>query len=257
MPRLSVNINKIATLRNTRRSEIPSLVRLAAQALDAGAHGITVHPRPDQRHIRPRDVDALAELLEGYPTAEYCIEGNPFHDLLDHCLRVRPVQALLVPDEHTALTSSCGWDLLRLDPSTRRALGNAIRVLHGEGIRVSLLVDAVADVMPLARLLGAERVELYTEPYVRAAANGKATAVLERYARATHAARDFELGVSAGHDLNLQNLGAFLKSTGRLDEVSIGHALIADALEFGIAGATRRYLAVCQTREHAATWDLA
>jgi len=257
VPRLSVNINKIATLRNTRRFEIPSLVRLAAQALDAGAHGITVHPRPDQRHIRPRDVDALAELLKSYPTAEYCIEGNPFHGLLEHCLRVRPVQALLVPDEHAAFTSNSGWDLLRLDPSTRRALSNAVRILHGEGIRVSLFVDPVPEVMPLARQLGAERVELYTEPYARAAATGKAAEVLERYARAAYAARDSELGVNAGHDLNLQNLGTFLKSTGRLDEVSIGHALIADALEFGIAGATRRYLAVCRSGEHAATWDLA
>ena len=211
MPRLSVNINKIATLRNTRRSGTPSIVRLAAQALDAGAHGITVHPRPDQRHIRPADVDALAELLKSYPAAEYCIEGNPFHGLIEHCLRARPAQALLVPDEHTALTSNHGW-----------------------------------EVMPVVRQLGAERVELYTEPYAAAAASGQAAQVLERYARATHAARDLELGVNAGHDLNLQNLGPFLKGTGRLDEVSIGHALIADALELGIAEATRRYLAVCQ-----------
>jgi len=246
VPRLSVNINKIATLRNTRQSEIPSVVRLAAQALDAGANGITVHPRPDQRHIRPKDVDALAELMKSYPVAEYCIEGNPFHGLIEHCLRARPVQALLVPDEHTALTSNHGWDLLRLDPSTRRALTNAIRVLHGEGIRVSLFVDPVTEVMPMVRQMGAERVELYTEPFARAAATGEASEVLERYARAASAARDFELGVNAGHDLSLQNLGTFLKGTGRLDEVSIGHALIADALELGIAEATRRYLAVCQ-----------
>jgi len=246
VPRLSVNINKIATLRNTRRSGTPSIVRLAAQALDAGAHGITVHPRPDQRHIRPADVDALAELLKSYPAAEYCIEGNPFHGLIEHCLRARPAQALLVPDEHTALTSNHGWDLLRLDPATRRALANAVRVLHTEGIRVSLFVDPVAEVMPVVRQLGAERVELYTEPYAAAAASGQAAQVLERYARATHAARDLELGVNAGHDLNLQTLGPFLKGTGRLDEVSIGHALIADALELGIAEATRRYLAVCQ-----------
>jgi pyridoxine 5-phosphate synthase len=246
VPRLSVNINKIATLRNTRRTEIPSVVRLAAQALDAGAHGITVHPRPDQRHIRPKDVDALAELLKSYPAAEYCIEGNPFHGLIEHCLRARPVQALLVPDEHTAPTSNHGWDLLRLDPATRRSLTNAIRVLHGEGIRVSLFVDPLAELMPVVRQLGAERVELYTEPYAAAAATGKASEVLGLYARAAHAARDFELGVNAGHDLNLQNLATFLKGTGRLDEVSIGHALIADALEFGIAEATRRYLAVCR-----------
>ena len=246
MPRLSVNVNKIATLRNTRLSEIPSIMRLAALVLDAGAHGITVHPRPDQRHIRATDVDALAELLKSYPSAEYCIEGSPFHGLIEHCIRARPVQALLVPDEHTAFTSNHGWDLLRLDPSTRRALSGAIRTLHGEGIRVSLFVDPIAELMSVVRELGAERVELYTEPYAAAAVTGKASEVLEGYARATHAARDLELGVNAGHDLNLQNLPTFLRGVGRLDEVSIGHALVADALEFGIAEATRRYLAVCQ-----------
>ncbi len=246
MPRLSVNINKIATLRNTRRSGTPSIVRLAAQALDAGAHGITVHPRPDQRHIRPGDVDALAELLKSYPAAEYCIEGNPFHGLIEHCLRARPVQALLVPDEHTAFTSNHGWDLLRLDPATRRALTNAVRALHGEGIRVSLFVDPVAELMPVVRQLGAERGGTVHRALRRSGRHRQAAQVLERYARAAHAARDLELGVNAGHDLNLQNLGPFLKGTGRLDEVSIGHALIADALELGIAEATRRYLAVCQ-----------
>jgi pyridoxine 5-phosphate synthase len=172
VPRLSVNINKIATLRNTSRSGSPSIVRLAVQALDAGAHGITVHPRPDQRHILPADVDALAELLKSYPAAEYCIEGNPFHGLIEHCLRTRPVQALLVPDEHTAFTRSHGWDLLRLDPATRRGLTTAVRALHGEGIRVSLFVDPNAELMPIVRELGAERVELYTEPYAAAAATG-------------------------------------------------------------------------------------
>jgi len=247
VPRLSVNVNKIATLRNTRNFEIPSVVRLAAIALDAGAHGITIHPRPDQRHIRPADVDALAELLKGYPTAEYCIEGNPFHGLIEHCLRVRPVQALLVPDEHTAFTSNHGWNLLELDAATRRALVQSIRKLHDAGIRVSLFVDPIPEVMPIVRQLGAERVELYTEPYAVAAVAGNPSEALERYARAAHAARDCELGVNAGHDLNLQNLPAFLRGTGRIDEVSIGHALVADALELGMAEATRRYLLACQT----------
>ena len=247
MPRLSVNLNKIATLRNTRSLGLPNVVHFAAIALNAGAHGITVHPRPDQRHIRAADIDALAELLQGYPTAEYTIEGNPFHGLVEHCLRVRPVQALLVPDEHTALTSNHGWDLLRLDAATRRALTHSIRTLHDAGIRVSLFVEPQPEVMPIVRSLGAERVELYTEPYASASVTGQAVEVLERYARAAHAARDAELGVNAGHDLNLQNLGSFLKGTGRIDEVSIGHALIADALEFGMAEATRRYLEICRS----------
>ena len=185
-------------------------------------------------------------MLKDYPSAEYCIEGNPFHGLVEHCLRVRPVQALLVPDEHAAFTSNQGWALLALDAATRRALASAARTLRDAGIRVSLFVDPVAELMPIARELGAERVELYTEPYASAAALGAADQMLERYADATHAARNAELGVNAGHDLNLDNLPAFLRGVGRIDEVSIGHALVADALEFGLAEATRRYLAVCR-----------
>jgi pyridoxine 5-phosphate synthase len=246
VPKLSVNVNKIATLRNTRHIEIPSVVRLAALALDAGAHGITIHPRPDQRHIRAADVDALAALLAGYPAAEYSIEGNPFHGLLEHCQRVRPVQALLVPDEHSAFTSSHGWNLREVDPATRRALVQSIRALHALGIRVSLFVDPEPEVMTIARDLGADRVEIYTQPFAAASTTGHAALVLARYAAAVAAARDVDLGVNAGHDLNLQNLGPFLAGVGRLDEVSIGHALIADALELGIAEATRRYLAACR-----------
>lgn len=246
MPKLSVNVNKIATLRNTRHLEIPNVVRLARLALDAGADGITVHPRPDQRHIRAADVDALADLLAGYRSAEYCIEGNPFHGLLEHCQRVKPVQALLVPDEHSAFTSNHGWNLLRLDPATRRALVQSIRTLHGLGTRVSLFVDPIPEVMAIAHDLGADRVEIYTEPYAAAFLRGDTSEVLPRYALSVRAARDAELGVNAGHDLDLQNLSPFLAAVGRIDEVSIGHALVADALELGIAEATRRYLAVCR-----------
>jgi len=245
VPKLSVNVNKIATLRNTRRRHVPSVVRLAGIALDAGAHGITIHPRPDQRHILPADVDALAELLKSYPSAEFCIEGNPFHGLIEHCERVRPVQALLVPDEHAAFTSNQGWNLLQLDAATRRALVRSIKSLHEFGIRVSLFVDPVPATMAVVRELGADRVELYTEPYAVAAGTSRASEVLQRYTLAAQAAREVELGVNAGHDLNLENLPNFLHATGRIDEVSIGHALIADALELGIADATRRYLAIC------------
>jgi pyridoxine 5-phosphate synthase len=246
VPKLSVNVNKLATLRNTRSLGIPSITRLSAIALDAGAQGITVHPRPDQRHIRAADVDALAELLQHYPAAEYCIEGNPFHGLLEHCERVRPTQALLVPDAREAFTSDQGWNLTELDEDTRRTLKQAIRTLHELGIRVSLFLAPVPQLMPIARDLGAERIELYTQPYAAAALTGDASEVAKGYAIATNAARDAELGVNAGHDLSLHNLGHFLKSVGRLDEVSIGHALIADALELGMAEATRRYLALCQ-----------
>lgn len=159
---------------------------------------------------------------------------------------MHPVQALLVPDERSAFTSSHGWSLLRLDPATRRALVQSIRTLHELGIRVSLFVDPVPEVMAIARDLGADRVEIYTQPFAAASLTGQAALVLARYAEAVAAARDADLGVNAGHDLNLQNLGPFLAGVGRIDEVSIGHALVADALELGIAEATRRYLSVCR-----------
>lgn len=247
MTKLSVNVNKVATLRNTRSLELPSVVGLSRIALDAGAHGITVHPRPDQRHIRPADVTEIAALLQGYPAAEYNIEGNPFHGLLEHCERTRPDQATLVPDAREALTSNHGWNLVELDAASRAALANTIRDLKAIGCRVSLFLDPVAEMMAMARELGADRVELYTEPYAAAFSAGRAAESIALYGRATAAARAAGLGVNAGHDLNLHNLARFLHGAGPIDEVSIGHALIADALELGMAGAVRRYLAECSS----------
>jgi len=246
MTKLSVNVNKVATLRNTRTLEIPSIVALSRIALDAGAHGITVHPRPDQRHIRPGDVVEIAALLEAYPAAEYNIEGNPFHGLFEHCERVKPQQATLVPDAREAFTSNHGWNLVELDAAGRTALSRSISDLKALGARVSLFLDPVEAMMPLARELGADRVELYTEPYAAAAAAGRAAESIATYARAAAAARAAGLGVNAGHDLSLQNLAAFVRGTGPIDEVSIGHALIADALELGMAETVRRYLAECR-----------
>jgi len=246
MTKLSVNVNKIATLRNTRDLEIPNIVHLAALALDAGAEGITVHPRPDERHIRPGDVAALAQLLLRYPHAEYNIEGNPFHGLVEHCERVRPQQATLVPDAREAFTSNHGWNLVELDENARTALASSIATLRAQGARVSLFVDAIPAMMPLAKQLGADRVELYTEPYAAAALAGRGAESAAVYARAADAARAAGLGVNAGHDLNLDNLAPFLRVLGGIDEVSIGHALIADALEFGIAETVRRYVAECR-----------
>jgi pyridoxine 5-phosphate synthase len=243
--RLSVNVNKIATLRNTRANGIPDLARLAAIALGAGAHGITVHPRPDQRHIRFDDVDALAKVVAGFPGAEYNIEGNPFHGLLEHCERTRPTQATLVPDAREAFTSNHGWNLAELGGDELAALETAIGRLRALGCRVSLFLDPLAELMPLAQKLGTDRVELYTEPYGAAAAEGRADPVLARYATAATAARAHGLGVNAGHDLNLDNLGRFLAQVRPVDEVSIGHALIADALELGLAETVRRYAAIC------------
>jgi pyridoxine 5-phosphate synthase len=243
MTKLSVNVNKIATLRNTRAVGIPDVVRLSSLALDAGAHGITVHPRPDQRHIRSEDVAPLAALVARYPGAEYNIEGNPFHGLVEHCQRVRPTQATLVPDAREAFTSNHGWNLVELGTVERRALARAIDTLRSFGCRVSLFVDPIPEMMPLARAFGADRVELYTEPYAAAPGGEGRTRSLATYALASRAARDAGLGVNAGHDLNLENLGAFLGEVS-VDEVSIGHALIADSLEFGLAETVRRYLAL-------------
>jgi pyridoxine 5-phosphate synthase len=245
MTRLSVNVNKIATLRNTRSIGIPDVLRLSAMALDAGAHGITVHPRPDERHIRASDVEPIAELVRRYPGAEYNIEGNPFHGLVEHCERVHPHQATLVPDSRDAFTSNQGWDLAALAPEQATRLGQAIDRLHAAGARVSLFVDPIARMMPLARRLGADRVELYTEPYAAADPAHRAES-LKRYGEAAHAACREGLGVNAGHDLNLENLGVFLAELGVVDEVSIGHALIADALELGLKETVRRYVEICR-----------
>jgi pyridoxine 5-phosphate synthase len=243
MTKLSVNVNKVATLRNTRSLEIPNIVKLSRIALDAGAHGITVHPRPDQRHIRPADVKELAQLLEAYPAAEYNIEGNPFHGLVEHCRDVKPDQATLVPDAREAFTSNHGWNLAELDAGGRAALARCVSELQEIGCRVSLFLDPLAEMMPLARDLGADRVELYTEPYAAAAAAGRGAESIASYGRAAAAAHAVGLGVNAGHDLSLENLRAFVQGAGPIDEVSIGHALIADALELGMAETVRRYLA--------------
>ncbi len=245
MTRLSVNVNKIATLRNTRSNAIPDLSQLAALALACGANGITVHPRPDERHIRAGDVPELAALVARYPGAEFNIEGNPFHGLVEHCARSRPSQATLVPDAREALTSNHGWNLVEMPRAQRTALATCIAQLRALGCRVSLFVDPVPQLMPLARELGADRVELFTEPYATLAADGRVEEALSPYVAAAAAARNHGLGVNAGHDLNLENLGPFLDGARPIDEVSIGHALIADALVFGLGDAVRRYLAIC------------
>lgn len=239
MTKLSVNVNKIALLRNSRTIGIPEVKRLAALALDAGAHGITVHPRPDARHIRREDVYELAKLVGSRAHVEFNIEGNPFHQVMELVRAVRPHQCTLVPDDPAAFTSDHGWNLHR-DGERLRPL---IVELHELGVRVSLFMDAVADTMELARDVGADRVELYTEPYARAWGTPKQQNVLASYASAARAAAACGLGVNAGHDLNLHNLASFLNMVPGVAEVSIGHALTADALELGMAGAVKAYLA--------------
>jgi len=236
---LSVNLNKVALVRNTRHLGIPSLTRAANQCLRAGAHGITVHPRPDERHIRAQDVFDLADLLRAWPDREYNIEGNPFHNLMDFVRRVRPHQATFVPDSEGQFTSDHGWSF-PLDADRLRPLINECKAL---GVRVSLFMDPEPAQMALARAAGADRVELYTEPYAAAWGSGEQQAQLQRYADAAQAALDAGLGVNAGHDLNQHNLAAFVARVPGLLEVSIGHAFIADALEAGYAATVRAYLA--------------
>jgi pyridoxine 5-phosphate synthase len=238
MTRLSVNLNKIALLRNARTLGIPSVTRAAAIALEAGAHGITVHPRPDARHIRLEDVRELSALLRAQPRAEFNIEGNPFEGLVDIAREVRPQQCTLVPDGPGAVTSDHGWDIPR-DGARLRPLIAELKALQ---IRVSLFMDPLTDVMAAVRELGADRIELYTEPYAQAFGRSTEQATLASYAAAARAAQAAGLGVNAGHDLNQQNLPRFLAGVPAVLEVSIGHALIADAIEAGLAGTVRAYL---------------
>ena len=239
MTKLSVNVNKIALLRNTRSLGIPNVLKAASTALHAGAHGITVHPRPDRRHVRPHDVHDLAALLKDWPHAEFNIEGNPFHGLLEFVRETHPHQCTLVPDESAQSTSDHGWDL----PKDAARLTPLIAELKAMNVRVSLFMDPIADAMIHAKALGADRVELYTEPYAQSFGNSEQSAVLKRYADAARAAQRVGLGINAGHDLNLQNLPTFLRGVPQVLEVSIGHALIADALDFGLADTVRQYLA--------------
>jgi pyridoxine 5-phosphate synthase len=239
MTALSVNLNRVALLRNSRPLDIPNLCHAATLVLEAGADGITLHPRPDARHVRPGDVHDVAQLLERWPAAEYNLEGNPLHQLLEHVLAVRPDQCTFVPDAAEAATSDHGWDLARDAERLRPLIARA----HEAGARVSLFMDPQPEAMAAAREIGADRVELYTEPYARAHGGpGQATS-LARYRLAAEAAIRAGLEVNAGHDLNLVNLVDFLIAVPGVREVSIGHALIGDALEFGLAETVRRYQA--------------
>jgi len=244
---LSVNVNKVALLRNTRHLGIPSVTRAATLVLEAGAHGVTVHPRPDERHIRAADVRELAALLRhDWPAAEYNIEGNPFHNLMDFVREVRPTQCTFVPDSVGQFTSDHGWNLA-VDAERLAPLVAEARAL---GVRVSLFMDADAAAMRRAAEVGADRVELYTEPYAAAHGTPLQAEALAHYAGAAEAALAAGLGVNAGHDLNRANLADFLRSVPGVAEVSIGHALIADALELGYAETVRDYLR-CIARAHA------
>ena len=238
MTKLSVNVNKIALLRNQRDLNIPDVLACSQTIINAGAHGITVHPRPDERHIRYADAYALAEML----TVEYNIEGNPFTGKYMQVIRdIKPDQATLVPDEPAAETSDHGWNLT----SPPSGLAEIIDEIKSLGTRVSLFMDPDPHQIELAAQLNADRVELYTEPYAKAFATGTdLEKSIQTYAAAAEKAQSLGMGVNAGHDLNLKNLKTFCQAVPNVKEVSIGHALIADALEMGLAQTVKHYLAL-------------
>ena len=247
---LSINLNKIALLRNSRPGNFPNVVEHGKMCLDAGAQGLTVHPRPDQRHIRPHDVYDLAALVKRYAGCEFNIEGNPFAPpledypgLLALVQATQPQQVTLVPDSQKQLTSDHGFDLFQ----DGDRLAPIIEQLHGFGARVSLFMDPDIEQIGLAKEVGADRIELYTGPFADAyaAKSSRLDGLYQRYVDAALAATDLSLGVNAGHDLNLHNLQLF-NQLPNLAEVSIGHALTVDALNLGLAIAVTEYLKLCQ-----------
>ncbi len=235
MTKLSVNINKIATLRNARGGNMPDVTLAALNCEKFGAQGITVHPRPDERHIRYSDVRAIRPLL----STEFNIEGNPipqsFRDLV---MEVVPDQVTLVPDAHDAITSNAGWNTVE----NKEFLTGMCSLFHQKGIRVSIFIDPVPEMAVAAKACGADRVELYTEAYAAQYASGREKAIAP-YLKAAEAAREAGLGLNAGHDLNLDNLAYFIRTIPWTDEVSIGHAIICDAIYMGLERTIKEYLA--------------
>lgn len=233
MTRLSVNINKIATIRNARGGNLPDVTKAALNIENFGAEGITVHPRPDERHIRYADVREIRPLIR----TEFNIEGNPIPSFIDLVSEVVPDQVTLVPDAHDAITSNAGWDTLR----NREFLTEVIARFKALGIRTSVFVDPVPEMVAGAKACGADRVELYTAAYAEEYAAGREKAIAP-YLAAAEEARRVGLGLNAGHDLNLENLEYFIRTIPWTDEVSIGHALISDALYMGLEATVKAYL---------------
>jgi pyridoxine 5-phosphate synthase len=253
MIKLSVNVNKVATLRNSRGGSVPSVTEAVTTCLAAGAPGVTVHPRADERHIRPADVADIAALIAEWRRRtgthpEFNIEGDPRPDLLDMTIQARPDQCTLVPVTPGEVTSHAGW----ATQASSDALAAAIRRLQASGIRVSLFVDPDEAPVRWARSLGADRIELYTEPFARAFKRGgdEARQSFERYAAVARVAPALGLGINAGHDLDLENLALF-RQVPHLAEVSIGHALIGHALWVGLDRAVRDYLAAVAPQQTA------
>ena len=233
MTKLSVNINKIATIRNARGGNMPDVTKAALDCEIFGAEGITVHPRPDERHIRYSDVRTIRPLVK----TEFNIEGNPIPSFIDLVMEVVPDQVTLVPDAHNAITSNAGWDTIK----NRTFLTEVCSEFKSKGIRTSIFVDPDPRMAEAAALCGCDRVELYTESYASMYPKGREAAVAP-FLRTAEAAREAGLGVNAGHDLNLENLGYFIRTIPWTEEVSIGHAIICDALYMGLEQTIKSYL---------------
>lgn len=234
MTKLSVNINKVATIRNARGGNNPDVQKVAVDCEKFGAQGITVHPRPDERHIRYQDVRDIKPLI----TTEFNIEGNPIDKYIKLVLEVKPTQVTLVPDADNQITSNHGWDTV----ANKGFLTDVIGQFKEAGIRTSIFVDAEPEMVEAARMCGTDRIELYTEPYAAGYEANREEAI-KPFVEAAEVAREVGLGLNAGHDLSLQNLTYFHQNIPWLDEVSIGHALICDALYFGLEDTIKRYLA--------------
>jgi pyridoxine 5-phosphate synthase len=233
MTKLSVNINKIATLRNARGGNYPSVVQTAIDIQEFGAHGITVHPRPDERHIRYQDIYDLKPVI----TTEFNIEGNPIPKFIDLVLANKPEQVTLVPDAPNAITSNAGWDTIK----HKDFLTEVINEFKQNGIRTSIFIDTDTKLIEAAALTGADRIELYTEYFASEYGKGNKTAV-KPYTEAAILAQQLGLGINAGHDLSLENIAFFATQVPYLDEVSIGHALIAESLYFGMQNVVNMYI---------------
>ena len=233
MTKLSVNINKIATLRNSRGGNVPNLLTVASDLQDYGAQGITIHPRPDQRHIKYDDALALPKVL----TTEFNIEGNPITEFVDLVNRIKPDQVTLVPDEENALTSNTGWDTIK----HRDFLKEVINEFKGNGIRTSIFIDPNEKMIEGAKVTGTDRIELYTEAYATNYLQNPEKAIAP-YVKVAKVANNLDIGINAGHDLNLENTAFFAKKIPQLLEVSIGHALISESLYFGFENVIPMYL---------------
>lgn len=236
---LSVNVNKIALLRNSRGRDFPSVVGFSEQLIDLGVKGITVHPRPDERHVTRRDVYALSEMLKDKPQVEFNIEGYPSEDFMKMVCEVCPDQCTLVPDSPEQLTSDHGWNI----PKNKSVLQSVLSELRNSGVRSSLFLDPDADMVDQVASVAADRIELYTEDFASHFAGPEQELVFESYRAAATRAAQLGIGINAGHDLDLQNLPKFLQIPNVL-EVSIGHALIIESLQLGVAEVIERYLAI-------------